>query len=498
VNPEIISPELQRLLRLIAAQAPGSFLVGGAMRDLLRGVAPSDIDIIVPGDPAASAAAIARASGGHGFVMDAPRRQFRIALPDHGEVKDIDLSPIDGDVEHDLRSRDYTVNAMGALIEADGSIGSLIDPAGGLGDLYSRTLRLVSVEALRSDPLRLLRAARLATQLRFDVEPATAGVVAAMAPQLASSAAERQREELTRILASPRAAQGVRLMDRLGVLQVVIPELSPAKGVDQPGEHHFYDVFDHSVECLAVLDALLNEEPEDDATGILKLREVFDETLQWYPVRAYLDTKVQAERRMVLLKLAGLLHDVSKPETKSVERDGKIRFLGHPEKGAVKAEALCRRLRFGNSEAEFVALLVEEHLRPTMLAQPGEPPSRRAVYRFFRDLGDAGPACLFLMLADGAAAAGPRLTRRSWLRHNIYVSYLLERYDELSHAEKQAPRLVTGNDLMRELSLSAGPDLGRLMHELDEAIGAGEVSSRDEAIEYARALLSGAEEDEDG
>jgi poly(A) polymerase len=505
LNPELLSPELHALLRSIATVAPGSFLVGGALRDLLRGIAPVDLDIIVPGDAGASTRLLADVLGGSAFPLDEERQQFRIALREPlGGIRQVDVSPIDGDLEADMRSRDYTINAMAASIDADGELGELVDPTGGLGDLETRTLRLVSVENLRDDPLRLLRGARIATELDLEVEEGTAGVIAALASLLPASAAERQRDELLRLLATPRSAKGILLMDRLGLLRQVLPELDPAHGVEQPGEHHYYDVFDHSVECLAVLDALANEEPVEDGTGILGMRDVFDEALEWYPVRAYLDERVQSQPRWLLLKLAGLLHDVSKPETKSVEPSGKIRFLGHPEKGATKTEALCRRLRFGNNEAAFVALLVEEHLRPTMLAKPGEPPSRRALFRFFRDLGEAGPAVLFLMLADGAAAAGPRLTRQGWVRRVSYVSYLLERYDEISRVEEQTPRLVNGHDIIEGLDLAPGPLVGRLMRDVDEAIGAGEVTTREDAIEYARTLLGGiasgaaAEEKQDG
>jgi poly(A) polymerase len=287
-------------------------------------------------------------------------------------------------------------------------------------------------------------------------------------------------------------------MDRLGLLAQVLPELMPAHGVDQPGGAHYYDVFDHSVECLAVLDALVSSEAEDDGTGVLAMRETFEEALGWYPVREYLDGKVQSLPRYVLLKLAGLLHDVSKPETKSTDESGRTRFLRHPELGAAKTEVIGRRLRFGNDETRFMAVLVEEHLRPTMLQAPGEPPSRRALYRFFRDLGDAAPACLFLLLADGASAAGPRLTRGSWRKRLAYVSYLLERGEDISGGEDGRPRLITGHDIMQELRVSQGPELGWLMRELEDAIGAGEVASRDEAIEYARALIAGAGSNQDG
>jgi len=496
--PKPLPPQLNPLLEAIAAAAPGSYLVGGAVRDLMLGRPITDIDIVVPSSPQIAARKLAEALDGSAFALDEARQQYRVTLRS-GPVNDIDVSPIDGDLESDLRSRDYTINAMAAAIRDDGSLGDVIDPTGGKRDLEARTVRLIAVENLREDPLRLLRAARIATELDFEVEDATAGAIWAMASQLQVSAAERQRDEIVRILASAQAAAGVRLMDRLGLLSQVLPELEPARGVEQPGEHHYYDVFEHSMECLNVLDAIASPEHVDDGTGTIKMRAILDEGLEWYPIREYLDARVQTQKRYVLLKLAGLLHDVSKPETKTVEPSGKIRFLGHPEQGAIKTQDICRRLRFSNDEADFVALLVEEHLRPTMLTKPGEPPSRRALYRFFRDLGDAGPAVLLLMLADGAAAAGPRLTRESWIHRVRYVSYLLERYDGISQQEERAPRLVSGRDLMEGLDIEPGPLVGRLMRDVEEAIGAGEITTREDAIEYARTLLSGAsEERQDG
>jgi poly(A) polymerase len=185
--------------------------------------------------------------------------------------------------------------------------------------------------------------------------------------------------------------------------------------------------------------------------------------------------------------LAGLLHDVAKPETKSVEADGRVRFLGHPEVGARKSEVICRRLRFGNRETRFVSQLVDDHLRPTQLSpQHGTPPSRHALYRFFRDLDDAAPACLFLYLADGAGAAGPRLTLERWQRMVAFVAFVLAEHDKLKQQVPPAKRLVRGNDLMEALGIDPGPRLGQLLHAVEEAAGSGEIETREQAIEFAK------------
>jgi poly(A) polymerase len=495
VRPDLstLSPQLRDLLATVHRALPDAYLVGGGVRDLLRGRQPSDLDFISTADLHGSAEALAAELGGHIFPLDAGRGQYRVVLED-GPVTSIDLSPYAGDLQADLRRRDFTVDAMAALVEADGTLGELIDPLDGASDLEAQMLRMVSEHALTDDPLRLLRAVRLATEMEFIIEPATADAIGAHAGELHVAAPERQREELTRLLATPHSAAGVRLMDELGLLAQLLPELMPAHGVEQPGDAHYYDVFDHSIETLATLDALLAPDDAPLSRDRTWMRDDFLHALSPFGIEAYLSAEAGGgHSRAVLLKLAGLLHDVSKPETKALAADGRTRFLGHPELGANKAAKICERLRFGNKETRFVSLLVEEHLRPTQLSNSG-PPSERALYRFFRDLGDAAPALLTLTLADGAAAAGPRLTREGWRRRVAYMAYLLDRGQTHAVAAKQ-PRLLTGDDLIEILGMTPGPELGRVLSAVEEAIGAGEVVSRQAALAYARQLSEAASEE---
>ncbi len=490
-NPETLNPAMRSLLKAIADCLPGAFLVGGALRDLLSDssrlnrASLRDVDLLVPNAAAAGADSLAEALGGHAFVLDSERGQHRVALEPGAAARNIDISAFEDSVGENLRGRDFSVNAMAAPIETGGALGEVIDPCGGLADLEAKRLRMVSEEALAEDPLRLMRAARQATELEFEIEPETAAAIRRRAPGVTQAAGERQRDEFFRILATPHSAAGVRLLDELSLLTEILPELAPARGVSQPGPHHYWDVFNHSVQALANLDMMLGKseevEPESQA-----MREIFDQTLLPFELDAYFAEKVQGESRLVLLKLAGLLHDVSKPETKTLDDDGNAHFYGHSELGATKVAVICRRLRLGKEETGFVALLVEEHLRPTQLSSRGQPPSQRALYRFFRDLDSAATACLILLLADGAASAGPRLKRDGWIRSVGFVRYLLERHQgQIETVEKQ-PRLITGEDLMKELLIEQGPLVGRLMRSLDEAIGAGEISSREAGLEFAR------------
>ncbi|HLF76378.1 MAG TPA: DUF559 domain-containing protein [Dehalococcoidia bacterium] len=489
-----LDPSLRDLLQVVHRIVPDAHLVGGAIRDLLDGRQPVDLDFVTQAEARNVAIALAREVGGSPFPLDEVRKTWRVVLPGTATVREIDLSTIDGDIEADLRRRDFTVDALAAPLNADGALGEIVDVCGGVEDLAQRRLRMVSEAVLKDDPLRLLRADRLATELSLTVEDETADAIRRHAPSLEQAAAERRRDELVRILATPRSASGIRLMDSLGLLDVLLPELAPARGVDQPPVHHYWDVFDHSVETLSSLDRMLA--PADQGTQLESLprlepwfRESFRDGLAWYSLDDYLDARIGGCSRRVLIKLAGLLHDVSKPETKTLESDGRVRFFGHSEQGAVKAASICNRLRFGGRESAFVAKLVEEHLRPTQLAND-HLPSHRALYRFFRDLGEAAPGCLFLSLADASAALGPRLQPERWRGHIAYISYVLESGMAQAEVTARQPRLITGSDLMQTLGLEPGPEIGRLLSAIDEAIATGEVSSREEAIELARRLTS--------
>ncbi len=483
-----LTPTLRSLFASIREVVPDACLVGGSVRDLLLGRTPYDIDVVTHADAHAAAEALGALLAGHVFALDEPRRQYRVVL-DGATASQIDVSQIE-DIETDLQRRDYRLNAIAAPIAPDGSLGDLIDPLGGITDVEARRLRMVSPETLRDDPLRLLRAVRLAVELELSIEDETAATIRELAPLLPNVAAERQRDELVRILATPRAGSGMRLADDLGLLAQLLPELEPARGVSQPITHHYYDVFNHSIEALAALDEMLASTPTTTDRAWLGPR--FREGLADFDLDTYLDATTGGQKRLVLLKLAGLLHDISKPETKTLQPDGRTRFFGHPEKGSDKALAICERLRFGNREGRFVARLVEEHLRPTQLSQTGLP-SRRALYRFFRDLGDAAPACLILSLADAAAATGPRMQEERWRGYVAYIAYVLQEGTSQGDDAPQRSRLLDGSELMAALELQPGPLVGRVLAVLDEAQAVGDVTTKQEALELAKRFVQESE-----
>jgi len=467
------------------------FVVGGWLRDLLLGRPNHDLDLAVDGEVVRAAAVLARRLGATVVNLDQERGTIRVVLHRPvGPVAGLDLTRLRQPLlEGDLRARDFTINAI--AVPLGDAVPSFVDPTGGLDDLRRRLVRMASPGAFEQDPLRLLRAVRFVTELSFDLDDETRTAAQSAAPLLPLAARERQRDELAKILACDTSADGVALLDALHLLPLLLPDLELARGVEQPREH-YYNVLEHCLQTLAALDMMLSPLPPADNARAPFWRSLWQGLAAVPDLRARLDADVGEGRpRLVSLKLAGLLHDVSKPETKTIDATtGKMRFFGHAELGGRRAEALARGLRFSGREAQYIALLIHEHLRPGMLAAPGEAPTRRALYRFFRDLGDAAADVLILNLADHAAARGPLLTLAEWQAHVDYAAWVLR----MLYADNQVarpPRLLNGNDLMVELGLRPGPVLGRLLETIREAQAAGEVESREEALLLARQALPG-------
>lgn len=495
--PREASRLLSRLAGLLAQRGAEGYVVGGFLRDLLLGRPSQDIDLAIGASPAIVGPELAQALGGRFFILSRDEDMGRLVVPvGEGASLTVDLHPLSGDIEEDLRRRDYTVDALAAPLDplARGEA-VILDPCGGQRDLAARLVRLVSVSALRDDPLRLLRGVRLAVELDFQLEPATARAIAEHAHLLPLTAPERQRDELVRLLASHRTARGLRLLESLGLLSSLLPEVASGRGVSQPREH-YWDVLGHALSTVEALDLLLAPVPPSASEGSpWQPREPALWSSLWgelgplaTSLRSYLDEKMVAGRpRQALLKLGGLLHDVAKPATRSVDASGRLRFFGHDRLGGEQARGIMARLRFSGREEDFVGHLVRAHLRPTQMAQQG-PPTPRAIYRFYRDCGEAAWGVLLLSLADHLATVGPRLDWQGWRWHVGLVLHVLQE-PERRRELRQPPRLVTGHDLMEALGLRPGPTVGALLEALREAQATGKVKTREEALALARRLL---------
>jgi putative nucleotidyltransferase with HDIG domain len=477
---------IERLSAFFSDEGVEAVVAGGFVRDVLLGRATRDIDVSIGADPLEVAPRLAEALGAHDFPLDRERRHARLLLRETDVV--VDLLPLRGTPEEDLRLRDFTVDAMGvSLGELAAGEATVIDPTGGLADLRDGVLRLVSEQALVDDPLRMLRGVRLAAELEFALEGETSRMIAETSASISEAAVDRQRDELLMLLETDQAGPGLRLMDSLGLLPAVLPELDATRGVTQPKEHYF-DVFAHLVEAVAALDWILAETPPP-AGWEAPWHELWAALGWWDQAQVrWRDEMSPGISRKAVVKLCALLHDIGKPETRSIEASGRIRFFGHPEAGAEAARRLLRRMRMPARVVGHIHTMIDAHLRPVQIAV-GRTPSRRAIYRFFRDTGEAGVDTVMMSLADHVATSGPRFKAEGWRRHVAVVSYLLRTHIEGPPPPPRQVRIVDGDDIMRELGLEPGEKVGELLALVREAHAVGEVLTKEEAIALARAHL---------
>jgi poly(A) polymerase len=475
----VVKPDASRLLtrisRYLSREGIDSYLVGGFVRDMLLGRDTVDIDIAVAADALEVAAAVAGALEGKYFPLDEANGIGRVVLP--GKKWQIDFSTIRGDISQDLARRDFTIDAMAVKLGNVSQIEKLIDPFHGRDDLRRGAVKAVGEDVFKTDAVRLLRAVRLAGELNFAIDADTESLIRRDSTLIGRVPGERAREELLRLLALPGAAARLTYLDGLELLTALIPELAPSRGVDQP-RMHVWDVFEHSIQTVGAVEFLLREgDWEHAGPGIL-------DAVPWSArLIKHFDAGIShGSTRRSLLKLAALLHDIAKPQTKAVTEDGRTRFLGHPQEGAAAAAAIMERLRFSNREIQYVELLVKYHLRPTQMTNEGTP-TPRAIYRYFRDTGESGIDILFLSLADHLAARGPALDRKQWREHARVTDFVLQKHFEEAGLARP-PGLLDGHDIMKTYGLPPGPAVGELLEAVKEAQAAGEVADRQEALQY--------------
>lgn len=477
---EEIMKLLSTLREHLAQRSTQCYLTGGFVRDALMGRATSDIDVVIGGKAMELAREIADILGGRYVPLDQANEIARVVLPGEKPLH-LDFATMRGSIEEDLALRDFTIDAIALnLREMDEPV--FIDPFGGLRDLEEGVVRAISEEAFLRDPARLLRALRLGAELGFSIDGETKTQIERHHQLITHVASERVRDELCRLLAAPKAAKWLRLLDELGLLLEILPELSPIKGAEQPKEH-FWDVFEHSIETVAAVEFLLRIEGLTYDDEILAL-------VPWSPaLEEHFEEEVASgHSRKTLLKLAGLLHDIAKPQTRSIDEMGRMRFFGHAKEGASIAEGILGRLRFSAREKDMVQKMIEHHLRPGQMAGGEELSSHRAIYRYFRDTGGVGIDTLFLNLADHLATRGPNLEFEEWQRHARSIAYVLEeRFREESIVAP--PKLIDGHDLIDIFGMRPGPKIGELLEAVREAQAAGEVATREEAFSFIERLL---------
>jgi putative nucleotidyltransferase with HDIG domain len=438
----------------------GIYIVGGSLRDCLLGRIPTDVDIAVRGDPETLASELATKLNGRVIALGrADHPMFRVVTPN----RIFDIAPLQGaTIEEDLKYRDFTINALACETVSN----KLIDITQGLRDLQDKQIRQVSKTCFQADPLRLLRAFRIAAQLGFKIEGHTLKTIQSNSHLITKSAAERVRSELFGLLGASQTHEWLRKMADTGILFDMMPEMTVMKACPQ-NSHHTFNVFEHSLRTVHHMEALIRKDRRRD--------------LHYQPLIAPMDAA-----RRVRLKLAALLHDVGKPLSMRPRTiDGHVSFKGHAFTGARIVADLGDRLRFSRNDIEYVAKMVRYHQRPMLLFNAGHKKTWKIqdVTRFFMKTHAVTPDILLLSLADMrakhvSAHAGDA-------EFELFIRKLIHQYNAVFRSALETPALISGHDLIHHLHLVPSPIFKRILSSIRERQITGQITTRNQALKFA-------------
>ena len=500
-RPEIIyipasyshSPLVDRIREILPNQE--IYLVGGAVRDMMLNRLSHDLDFALPSNGISVARRVADALKADFMVLDDERDTGRVIVTEtDGTRTFLDFATYRGNsLEDDLRARDFTINAIAYDLRAS----TIIDPLNGASDLRAKIIRACSQTSFTNDSVRILRAVRQAAAFNFKIELGTRKLMKQAAHLLPNVSPERIRDELFKVLEGPKPDASMRALEMLGVFPYLLLELSAMKGVEQ-SPPHIYDVWEHTLNVLQYLEEILatlnighlSKKTKDPLTDWL------NDHLGKYQGKfaAHFNKSLNTDRSVrAALFFAALYHDVEKPNTKSVDEAGRIRFFDHDIKGAEMASQRGQAFNLSNDEIERIKKIVKNHMRfhffTNRLEKEQEEPSRKAIYRFFRDSGEAGVDLVLLGLADLRGTRGPQLTEKTWKTALDIARIFLENYFEKPEETITPPRLLNGNELMNELNLEPGPIIGQLLEAIREGQATGDIKTREQAIEFAHKKL---------
>jgi poly(A) polymerase len=456
------------------ADRDDAWIVGGAIRDAELGREVIDADVAVGSGERGAARAIAGAAGGPAFELSEEFGTWRALSGDRSWH--VDVTRLRGpDIESDLALRDFTVNAI--AVELADPAGEPVDPHGGRADLEQRLLRAVSKRSFADDPLRILRAARLAAGLGLRLEPETIELARRDAWRAGEPAGERQLAELRLLIASPDPIRGVEVLDDLAATAAVLPELEALRGVVQNPNHHL-DVHGHTLEVLRNLIEIerdLDRYAGDAADG----------------VRALLAEPLADEfDRAAALRLGALLHDIGKPATRREHEGGFVSFIGHDRTGAELVQGVCERWNASRGLSRHLEALTLHHLHLGFMAAE-RPLPRRRLYEYMRLTEPVAADVTLLTVADrlsargaGPTAAPEMIEAHLELAHEVLPAAL----EWHQHGPPRPP--IAGDELAAALGIEPGPMLGRLLEEVRKGVYAGDVNSADDAVAVARAALA--------
>lgn len=490
---------LEQVFSICQERKLAVYLVGGVPRDMLRNSPTRDIDLLIQNDACAIARKVANRLQGHFYVLDNTRCTARVILYPNGQKLEVDFAAQRGDtLEADLRERDFTINAMAFDLQ---SPHQLIDPLGGARDLHEAILRPCSPDSITNDPVRILRAVRFSLEYGLRMHVSLKQAIQEGISLLPHVSSERQRDEIFRILDSEYAAAAIRLLDQLRVTDLLFPELITQKNV-QHTSPYTQNVWEHTLFTMQSLFSILailcgetvREKLNNPVYGFLKLR-IGNYTPS---LKTLFATPLSIDRtRRSLLQFAALYHETGKSAQNLIVHHADSAHTAH------YAADRARKLKLSAAEVKHIEKILRQQNALLPIVKNGQTPSRREIYRFFRNCQGAGIEVIILFLADMLAAYGVTLPQEKWeTTINICQAMLDAYWNEIGDIIN--PKiLLNGDDLQKIFGLAPGPQIGVIIEAVREAQAAGEIQDRQQVLSFVERLIKSFEnrsegEEEDG
>lgn len=445
------------------------YIVGGALRNMALCVAPApDYDFIVQGDTAAFSEAAARALRGAWFLLDKETSSCRVVVKSSAGAYTVDFSPVrEEGIVYDLGKRDFTINALAiCLSDLFGNEDPvIIDPCNGLLDAGRRLLRMTSRGVFDDDPLRCLRAVRLALQYGLEIEGETLALIKLRAGLVKNVSIERIRDELVAIFSSGGTPLALRALLDTGIMGVILPETARWRDVEG------YDLLDHSIKVVGECEEIISSDLERLFPGYSSV------------IKGRLGGALGPIKRTAFLKMMAFFHDAGKPACVTAEGE-RPRFIGHDFEGGRIVKEIFTSLKFSRALANRASKAVKDHHRAFMLASLKER-TARAKGHFFRATGDdAGIDLLLLALADARATGGGE--DEGLLRT---VREMAAFYCDV-YTKKRPRALFTGREVMKTFGVQEGRIVGEIMEKISEGVEQGAIRNRKDAVVRIRKWLA--------